>query len=240
MRLVTICLSLIALAGCAQSGSSPSLFSGSLPPPKTVIVSDFAFAPDVVAVDRGFSARLERKIGSYPTFERKQRTNERVNDEIVASIIATLREAGLTAQAGNEDTLTLSDDTVIVSGRLRPTDIRELARPNTIGFGAGRGGVAADMTVSHFSSAGRKQLTAFVVEAPRRGGAAGGKNFGAGVTAALGSEGAAAVKLSPDVEGPARALGRAAGEKIVAFAKEQGWLTAPAATTAPAEEKPGT
>ena len=39
----------------------------------------------------------------------------------------------------------------------------------------------------------------------------------------------AEVKLSPDVEAQARRLGRAAGEKVVAYAKEQGWIAAPEA-----------
>ena len=45
------------------------------------------------------------------------------------------------------------------------------------------------------------------------------------------------LKLSPDVEAQARRLGRAVGEKIVAYAKEQGWLTTPAGAEAKPEER---
>jgi hypothetical protein len=38
--------------------------------------------------------------------------------------------------------------------------------------------------------------------------------------------------LSPDVEAQARQIGRAVGEKVVAFAKEQGWLEKPAGAEA--------
>ena len=55
----------------------------------------------------------------------------------------------------------------------------------------------------------------------------------------LAAEGAAPEKLSPDVEAQARRLGRAAGEKIVAYAKEQGWLKADAVEAKP-EAAPAT
>ena len=37
---------------------------------EVVLVSDFTFASDVVPIDRGYTAGLERKVGSYPTHER--------------------------------------------------------------------------------------------------------------------------------------------------------------------------
>jgi hypothetical protein len=99
MRLATLNIAIVALglAGCAGSGSSQTNFSGLQAKPKVVLVSDFTFASDVVAIDRGYTARLERKIGAYPTYQRRQRTADRVNDEIVASIIVSLREGGLDA-----------------------------------------------------------------------------------------------------------------------------------------------
>ena len=45
-----------------------------------------------------------------------------MNDEIVATIVATLREAGLDAQPGSEEGLTLNDEAVVVNGRLRAGD----------------------------------------------------------------------------------------------------------------------
>jgi hypothetical protein len=37
-----------------------------VPRPKTIVVSDFVFSPDVVELDRGFTARLSRKLGELP------------------------------------------------------------------------------------------------------------------------------------------------------------------------------
>jgi hypothetical protein len=196
----------------------------------------------VDTIDRGFSIRMDRKGTNYPILERKRRTLGRVNDEIVATIVATLREAGLDAQPGNEDTATLSDNALIVTGRLRPTELSALAKGKPVVFGTGRpGSVSADMTVSYFSGRGKKPLTTFSADTKGIGKLPAGKQAGAfntGIAEALAAEKAAPERLSPDIEGAARRLGRTAGEKIVAYVKEQGWLTpAESAEAQPAGEE---
>jgi hypothetical protein len=52
----------------------------------------------------------------------------------------------------------------------------------------------------------------------------------AAISAVTSVGGAAVEKLSADVEAQARSLGRAAAEKIVEYAKQQGWLEKPAST----------
>jgi len=243
MRFIVICAAALLMAGCANS-TIDGLSGDKAARPKTIVVTDLVFSSDVVAIDRSFTARLERKIGAFPTFERKQRTNERVNDEIVASIVATLREAGLEAQPGSEDGLSLKDDAIVVSGTLRAAD-PEAGKKNQVGFGSGRSGVVADMTLSSFSGFGKKQLLSFAADAPsgRKAGIAGSAKSAAATNAAiaeaLAAEKAAPEKLSPDVEAAARKLGRAAGEKVAAFAREQGWLAnAAESAKAPPDEKP--
>jgi Domain of unknown function (DUF4410) len=225
----------LLVAGCAGPGSFGSLGGGSAARPRTIAVSDFVFGDGVVGVDRGFTARLERKIGAFPTFERKQRTNERVNDEIVASIVASLREAGLEAQPGNEDTLQLKDDSVVVSGALRAVD-PAAAKKNQVGFGSGRAGVIAEMSVTR----SKRQLLAFAAGGEKRpSGPAGGKAAAsreAAIAASLVASNAAKERLSPDVEAQARGLGRAIAEKILGYAKEQGWLEKPAGAETAATE----
>ena len=113
MRFIVLCAAALSLAGCISSpvattnGSFVGSGAGTSPRPKAIVVADFVVSSDVVVIDRSFTARLERKIGTFPTHERKQRTLERVNDEIVATIVATLREAGLEAQPGSEESLSL-------------------------------------------------------------------------------------------------------------------------------------
>lgn len=241
MRLTSAFLAVaaLALAGCANTSvSNLTSFGGGGSKPRTIIVSDFVFSSDVVALDRGFTARLTRKIGNIAPHERKQRTAERVNDEIVATIVATLREAGLDAQPGSEEGLSLNDDALVVTGRLRAVDEGNRTQRSVIGFGAGRSGAVADMAVARFSGAGRKQVLSFTAEAQsrRRPGAVVtapvGMATGAAISAITSVGGAAVEKLSADVEAQARSLGRAAGEKIVAYAREQGWLAKPAAAEA--------
>jgi hypothetical protein len=246
MRLLTVCLVALALAGCAQTNVTglTAGFSGALPRPKTIVVSDLVFSSDVVALDRGFTARLSRKLGDLPPDQRKERTAERVNDEIVATIVSTLREAGLEAQAGSEEGLSLSDDAVIVTGRLRAIDEGNSTQRRLIGFGAGRSGVVADMALTHVGNGAKKELLSFTAEADsrRRPGAIVTAPIGAAtsvaVAAASAAGGVAAEKLSADVQAQARSLGRAAGERIVAYAKERGWL-APANVAAAPGEKAG-
>ena len=229
MRMIPVCAALLLLAGCAestltQSGGLVGSGGAGSPKPKAIVVSDFVIAPDVQVVDRGFTTRLERKIGTFPTHERKQRTLERVNDEIVATIVATLREAGLDAQPGSEEGLSLSESALLVTGKLRPSDAA--AKKNEYGIGGGKSGVVADMSLSSFSGFGKRQLLAFTAEAaggkPATGKQAAATN--ALIAEALASSKAAPEKLSGDVEAAARRIGRGAGDKIVAYGKTQGWF----------------
>ncbi|HWK94993.1 MAG TPA: hypothetical protein VNR39_06195 [Pseudolabrys sp.] len=229
MRILTACAAALLVAGCVDTNSnlSSSGLGGtgaSSPRPKTIVVSDFVVAPEVLLIDRGYTARLERKIGAFPTHERKPRTIDRVNDEIVASIVATLREAGLDAQPGAEEGLKASSNAVVVSGRLRPSDAS--AKKNEAGIGGGKSNVTADMTMSTFSSLGKRELLTFSAQADAKlpsGKAASANN--SEISSVLGSLEGAKEKLSADVEAAARKLGRAAGERIVSYAKVQGWLT---------------
>ena len=228
----------LGLAGCANTGAN-GMFGAAPAKPKTVLVTDFIAAPDVEAIDRGYSARMDRKGSNFPILERKKRTLARVNDEIVASIVVALREAGLEAQPGSEEALTLNDEAAVVSGRLSAGAQGAAAKPKPAGFGPGLGAVQADMTVSYFSGGGKKQLTVFDTDAKAAGKPPAGKQAAArnaAITAVLAAE-KDNVKLSPDVEAQARRLGLAVGEKVVAYAKEQGWLAAPAAAEAKPEER---
>lgn len=226
----------LGLAGCANTGAN-GMFGAVPAKPKTVVVTDFVAAPDVEAIDRGYSARMDRKGVNYPILERKKRTLARVNDEIVASIVVTLREAGLEAQPGSEEALTLNDEAAVVSGRLSAGARAAKNKPS--GFGPGLGAVQADMTVSYFSGGGKKQLTAFDTDGKAAGKPPAGKQAAArnaAITAVLAVE-KDDIKLSPDVEAQARRLGRAVGEKVVAYAKEQGWLAAPEVAEAKPQER---
>ncbi len=231
----------LLLSGCTVYSGLQTGAAGTEPKPRVVLVSDFTFTSDVVAIDRGYTARLERKVGTYPTHERRQRTTERVNDEIVATIVASLRESGLEAQPGAEDAVTLDQSALVVSGSLRAGEPVTAKNKNSFGFGAGRGHVVAAVNASLFSSGSKRQLLTFDVEpaAARREPAvppkvAAARNAEiAGIVASTGSPNE---RLSPDLEVAARRLGRAIADRVLVYAKDQGWLAPPgqgAAETAP-------
>jgi hypothetical protein len=235
LRLMAFALGLAALGGCANTGSN-GMFGDTTAKPKTIVVTDFVAAPEVDAIDRGFSARMDRNGSNYPILERKRRTLARVNDEIVASIVVTLQEAGLEAQPGSEEGLTLNDKAAVVTGRLHGGEGGN-PKKKPVGFGPGHVDAVADMTVSYVAGGSRKRLTGFTVEAKDAGKPPAGKQAAAR-NAAIGAVLAAekdTLKLSPDVEAQARRIGRAVGEKLVAYAKEQGWVAAPAAAAEPEE-----
>lgn len=231
----------LLLGGCTiYNGGLQTRVAGAEPKPKIILVSDFTFSSDVVAIDRGYTARLERKVGAYPTHERRQRTTERVNDEIVATIVAGLREAGLEAQPGAEDAVTLDQSAFVVSGSLRPGEPVTAKNKNSFGFGAGRGHVAAAVNASLFSAGSKRQVLTFDAEATaaRREPAvppkvAAARN--AEIAAIVASTGSPNERLSPDVEVAARRLGRAIADRVLVYAKEQGWLSPPGPAVAEAQ-----
>jgi hypothetical protein len=234
------CAVALVVSGCAQNGTQGGLFASPAARPKTVVVADFVAASEVTATDNGFNTRLERHGGNYPILERRQRTLARVNDEIVATIVADLHAAGIESRSGGESTLSFGDDAVFASGRLRPPEHKPASQ---IGFGPGRGSVIAEMTLTRYAGGGKAPLLSFStdVQAGRKLSAGNAQAVAArntAIAATLAAENALPEKLSPDVEAQARSLGRAIAEKIVAYAKEHEWLEKPeAAMAAPAAEQ---
>lgn len=237
MRAMTICLSLaaLALAGCQTDGLTLSS-NASAPKPRTVVVADFVYSPDVTVIDRGYTVRLSRKEkNDLPFHIRKERTLARVNDELVATIVATVRAGGLDAAPGSVEGVSLKDNALIVSGRLVAGEGADKGKG--AGIGDGRKGVVAEMSMEELGTFGKKKLTGFTAQ-PANGKV---KVDLAAIAAALPADSAAAGRLSPDVEAQTHALGRAIGDRIVAYARAQGWLkgAAPAATEPEKKEKAG-
>jgi len=225
----------LALAACGQTNvqTMSSMFSPGLARPAAIVVSDFDFSPDVVLLDRGFAAQLKRRMGNVPPEQVREQLAARVSQEIVGTMVATLREAGLTAREGAEETIVLNEPTLLVTGKVRAIDQGNRTQRNVIGLGAGKSEVAADVVVAHLSTSGKKEVLAFAAEAEsgRRPGAVVTGPLGAArgaATVAATAAGAVSEKLSAEVEAHARHLAQAAARRIIAYATEQGWLTKPA------------
>ncbi len=247
------CSIALTIAGCGTTGvrETPAAAGGEPQQPKTVLVNDLVFSPDVAVIDHEFAARLASKLGDSTVTNDviKGITVKRVNDEIVATIIVILHEeAGLKALPGSDVEPAREDGTLVMAGQLRAAEQGNRAQSKPAGFGAG-GGMAADMTLSQVSGGASKQLTAFTAQ-PQSGRQSAAAIFGADaaernaeIATTLASMNAPDVNLSPDIEVQARALGRAVADKFIAYAVQQGWahktyLPAQATNATPVEKRP--
>ncbi len=234
----------LVLAACGQTSMQgiSSILSPGLARPAAVVVSDFSFSPDVVLLDRGFSAQLQRRLGKVPPEKIREQLAARVSQEIVSSMVGTLQDAGFPARKGGDETLLADQPALVVDGKVRAIDQGNRTRRNVVGLGAGKSEVAADVVVTHLSASGKKEVLTFAAEAES------GMRPGAAVTAPLSAaRGAAAVaatagggaiseKLSADVEAGARRLGQAAARRIIAYAAEQGWQPKPGDSAAAGQQ----
>lgn len=231
LRVLSVLAGSLALAACGQTSiqSMSNVFTPGLARPEAIVVSGFDFSSDVVLLDRGFAAQLQRKLGKTPPEKVREQLAARVSQEIGNAMVTTLREAGLPARSGGEGGVTGDQPALLVTGKIRAIDQGNRTQRNVIGFGAGKSEVTADVSVAHLSSSGKKEVLTFAAEAES------GMKPGAVVTAPIGaaqsaatrvaSAGAGAVseKLSVDVEAHARRLGQAAARRIIVYAMEQGW-----------------
>jgi hypothetical protein len=237
LRIMGILAIASVLAACGQTSilTSSSLVTPSATRPQAIVVSDFEFTQDVVLLDRGFAAQLQRKMGNVSQPQLREQLAARVSQEIVRSMVAALNEAALPAREGGEETVVLSESTLLVTGTVRSIDQGNRTRRNVIGFGAGKSEVAADVVVAHLSASGKKEVLTFAAQADsgRRPGAVATAPVsaarGAAVAAASAAGGVASEKLSADVEAGARRLGQAAAHRIIVYAQEQGWILKPGA-----------
>lgn len=237
VRIIACLILGLTLGACAQTTTHNLLVSSNSGSarPEVIVVSEFSFSPDVVLLDRGFAAQLKRKMRNIPPEQVREHLAARVSHEIVATMVRTLREAGLEARQGREDVLTPEQVALVVKGKVRSVDQGNRTRRNIVGFGAGKSQVVADVVVMHHAQRAEKEALAFVVEAAsgRRPGAIVmgpvGAAGGAAVAVASAGAGMASEKLSADVEAEARRVGQTAARRIITFATEQGWLAKPGA-----------
>ena len=242
-----LCLVALVIAGCATNSEQVAQTAPGGPPPrpKVVLVNDFLVAPYVTVVDRDFFTRVESKLGHPTNDVVKAIAIRRVNDEVVAAIIAILRfEAGLNARTGGNAEIASKDGTLVIAGELHAVEQGKRPERAPVAFGAGA--VVADMTVSQVSGGTPTQLLTFTAQAPN------GRYAGGGVTGAaaaarkaeiasiLASKSGPDVNLSPALEAQAHGLGRAIADKIVAYVKQQGWVNKADLPEASAAAKPQT
>ena len=166
-------------------------FGGAPARPKTIVVSDFLLSSDVAVVDRGYhraAGAQERRLADLRAQAAHRRAGERRDRRQHRRHLARGRARRPARQRGRAHAQRRG---LVVSGRLRPGEPGSAAKNKQIGFGAGRGSVVADMTLSYFSSGGKKQLLSFIADAKGAGKPPAGKQAAArnaAIAAALTAE----------------------------------------------------
>jgi hypothetical protein len=219
-----IILVALAVAGCGITGNQmPQTSTGGVSSrPKTVLIYDLVFSPEVAVVDREFTARVNREIGDIAVSS--QLVAKRVNAEIVATIITILRdEAGLNSRMGIEDDPAFKDTALIVTGQVQAADRGSRSQRTSVNFG---GDVVADIIISRVSEGTKAQLFTFTTQAQKGAAFTGlaAATHSAAIKQVLAGESVPTQNLSPDIESHARRLGRAVADKITAYAMQQGWI----------------
>lgn len=245
---LVICSIALTVAGCANTSmqGTPTADGGAPPRPKTVLVYDLEFSPDIAVVDSKYTQQLESQLGNL--LVSKQILAKRVSAEIEATIATILHdETGLRARSGGEQDITPDDSTLVISGQLQAAAQGNQPPRAPVNFGTD-GVVVASMTVSEVTGGTKKQLLTFTTSAQsgRRSAAAmtaaeaAGRN--AAINAAVATQSVPAGKLSPDNEAQARGLGRAIAARLISYASQQGWsyktnVPEPTAEAQPADNK---
>lgn len=226
---------LLVLSGCGAPSVSnkQSFLGGGLARPSVVAISAFDLAPDVVKVDTGVGAKLKRKLQGTTLSSDQLAAGQRVKQVLTDTVLADLQAAGFPVAPGIPDLATSDAPTMRVGGRIQAIDEGNKTKRSIIGFGAGMSKVVVDVQVTHVSSAGKKEVMTFTVEAdsPRRPGAIvtspAGRAAGAAVSAAITVSGVASEKLSADVVAEAKRVGGEIAKRIIAWSAEQGWAYQP-------------
>lgn len=235
-RLAVITVAALAVAACGSANiSSMTVFGSGGGAPERVVVGAIVVPPGSVSLDAGVAARLRERVrGESPQAARSRLTAE-VSSVLITTVVDRLTKAGLPATAGISSMQTATERTLLIDGTVTQIDEGNRTRRNVIGFGAGKSQVSADMVVSMADSSGRKQLLTFRAEADsgRRPGAIATAPVSAaqsGVAVAAGGAAASGVvsqKLRGDVEALARNLGDAIADRVIEYARAQGWLKQP-------------
>ena len=219
--IATVSLLAVLLAAC---GSQTTGGPGSLPRPVQVAVGEIEAAPDVTISDPGFATRISQRMSGLTGYSISRETVRRASATIRTQLVASLRAAGLPAEAADTDNARGDIVMLLVTGQLRSLDDAAMRQRKVAPIGAGRVRVVADIKVVH-ATTGFDSKTILSFEAEDNAAPAQARRPAAAPAAAPDS-------LSPDIDAHLRRVANAAAERILATAAEQGWTKGPAAPRA--------
>lgn len=206
----------LTLAGCGGGTTAQNPADAKLEKPTKVFVAPLDTAPDLPPVDPALAARLRRDLPGLTDDAAQIEALRRFDIAVVEALVSTLRAGGMEAAPGGGERLMASDVGLMISGKLRAD---AGADPSGRARRAGAPRVAADFTLIYYANTQvSRPVLSFATEAQPVG----------APSPARPPAGAGGTRLSPEVDASARQIGRAAGERVLGFAAEKGWIKAPA------------
>lgn len=208
------CLAVLSLflAACASPQDAANV---KLDKPTKIYVAPLDAAPDVPAIDPALAVRLKRDLPGLTDDAAQIELLRRYSAAVTETIVSSLRAGGLDAVPGGGERMLARDIGLMIAGKLKPADpsgtVSRAQRPS--------GRVTADFTLTYYENTeSAKPVLTFVTEP---------ENVGQAPAAARPGSGPAP-RLSPEIDAAARRMGRAAADRILAFAAEKDWIKQPA------------
>lgn len=161
---LTICLALIATAGCT-SVKLEEQYSGSLPKPEQIIVFDFAVTPEDVKVDSGLSARAIRSMEGKEKDEEQEKVARKVAREFSKKLVQEISDMGLPAVHEEDSPIGGSSVNLLVRGSFISVDQGDRGERVAIGLGLGKSKVVVDVELVDWVAEGEKVVDHFKVTA---------------------------------------------------------------------------
>ena len=160
--LLTLMVLAIA-AGCAPTNvqqQPTDMTAKQLAKPTLVLVYDFAVSPDEVKLDKGLSADLMQKYEQYKGMSRTAeeiKVGHKVADALAEELVKKIRSFGLWAERGFGYPHGNSKD-LLIKGQLLSIDEGNRTERVTIGLGAGRTSVQANVQVYELTPQGMNEV----------------------------------------------------------------------------------
>lgn len=201
----------LAACGSTPQSSGPSV----LEKPTKIFVSALESTSELPTIDPASAARLKKELPGLTDDAAQIELVRRFTATVGESMVATLRSGGLDAMPGAGERMQASDIGLLINGKLRGAE-PAAANPQQRKPGGNR--IAVEFTLTYFLNTETSQtVLTFTTDGESTGQAA-------PATPARGVAPPAGPRLSPDVDASARRIGRSAGERVLAFAAEKGWL----------------
>jgi hypothetical protein len=223
-------------AGCAPTNvQQENMTTTQLPRPDLILVYDFAVSPDEVTLDSGLSPDLMQKYQRYKGTSRTAeeiKVGHKVANRLAEELVDKIRSYGLQAERGFG--LPHGKGKVLmVKGQLLSIDEGNRTERVTIGLGAGRTSVQANVQVYELTPQGMQKVDTLrgTAKSGSKPGMAEMMGIGAiaghllASTVVSGAVATTSEMTSATVEADGKRLGDKIAQDLAKFFIDQGWTT---------------